>query len=106
LRSVVRSRFETSTDGEFDVPPAACPPVLGSGALLDKPAAASEIGFATASGRNIPRDWPAVADIPAPGSRIPAGAPVSTVFADGASEQHVQEQLDALAAQVLSGGCA
>jgi predicted ATP-grasp superfamily ATP-dependent carboligase len=51
-----------------------------------------------AANRNSAVPWPAVADIPPPGTRIEAGWPIATVLADGADEARVAERLRAQAA--------
>ncbi|MGD9724208.1 MAG: ATP-grasp domain-containing protein [Pirellulales bacterium] len=48
----------------------------------------------------LSRDWPVLADIPTPGTRIDAGAPIVTVFAEGETQQQVLERLRLLDARV------
>src|SRR5205085_2028369 len=52
-----------------------------------------------AESQNRVRPWPAVADISSPGTKIRAGKPIVTVFAEDSDERAVVEALKALAAE-------
>ena len=49
--------------------------------------------------QNSGRAWPTVADIPSPSTKIRAGQPIVTVFAEDSDEQSVLIALKALAAE-------
>jgi predicted ATP-grasp superfamily ATP-dependent carboligase len=48
-----------------------------------------------------PHRFPAIADIPAPGAAIPAGRPILTVFAQGATVEECEAALRRAAAEVM-----
>jgi predicted ATP-grasp superfamily ATP-dependent carboligase len=58
-----------------------------------------------AEGENRGRAWPAVADLPHPGSRLPQGGPVLTVLCEGTELPDVEAQLrrQIVAANELAG---
>jgi len=68
---------------------------------LDEPACSRLDGFAAEAGR---RDagWPAIADLPPPGTRIRAGRPVVTVFARGHTASVARQALRRRTAAVLA----
>lgn len=84
-------------------PPDTHPRVCGKAILFAKHDTIVADGFSDWCGRqNRNHDWPRSADIPAPGTQIPARQPIATVLAGGTRSLSVMAELQALACEALA----
>jgi len=70
--------------------------------LVIDEAVAARLDAAAERGRGRDAGWPAVADLPAPGTEIPAGRPVVTIFARGRSPEAARRAVWRRSAAVLA----
>src|SRR5262249_34133459 len=52
--------------------------------------------------RNANAAWPMIADVPRPGTKVPRGEPLVTVFADATTYAHVLDSLRSATADIYS----